>query len=322
MTAADPQRPPVASLRFGRTAGLAVLFAVELAVLGLAVPGYLGVDGLLDATRSFSEAGIVAFGMMFVIVTGGIDLSVGSLLALCSVATGFSDRAGLPLPFAIALGFLVGLAGGAFNGLMIVTLGLHPLLVTLGTFALYRGIAYAVSSADAVSRFPAWFGLFGQYEIGGVVPIQFVVLASVAVAAWVVLERTPFGRYATGTGSNEQALRFIGIDIARVKIAAYMLSGGLVALASLIFTSRISSARGNAGLGLELTAIAMVVLGGTQITGGTGTAVGTALGIVIISYLQDALSFAGVRSDWGLVVTGAVLVVGVLANEAFRPEER
>ena len=308
--------------RLGRTAGLALLFIVELAILGLAIPDYLSVDGLLDATRSFSEAGIVAFGMMFVIVTGGIDLSVGSLLALCSVATGFSYQAGLPAPLAIALGFLVGIAGGAVNGLMIVTLGLHPLLVTLGTFALFRGVAYAISSANAVSSFPSWFGVFGQYEIGGIVPIQFVVLVCVAVAAWVVLERTAFGRYVTGTGSNEQALRFIGIRTARVKIAAYTLTGGLVALASLIFTSRISSARGNAGLGLELTTIAMVVLGGTQITGGVGTAIGTAVGVVIISYLQDALSFAGVQSDWGLVVTGTVLVAGVLANEVFRSEVR
>ena len=308
--------------RLGRTAGLALLFIAELAILGLAIPDYLSVDGLLDATRSFSEAGIVAFGMMFVIVTGGIDLSVGSLLALCSVAIGFSYQAGLPASLAIVLGFLVGIAGGAFNGLMIVTLGLHPLLVTLGTFALFRGIAYAISSANAVSSFPSWFGVFGQFEIGGIVPIQFVVLVCVAIGAWFVLERTVFGRYVTGTGSNEQALRFIGIDTARVKIAAYTLTGGLVALASLIFTSRISSARGNAGLGLELTTIAIVVLGGTQITGGVGTAIGTALGIIIISYLQDSLSFAGVKSDWGLVVTGTVLVAGVLANEMFRSEVR
>lgn len=311
-----------ARLAAGRTIGIFALFVAEMAILGLSIPDYLTVDGLLDATRSFSEVGIVAFGMMFVIVTGGIDLSVGSLLALCSVAIGFSHRAGLPAPLAVALGFAVGLGGGAFNGIMVVMLGLHPLLVTLGTFALFRGIAYAVSSADAVSSFPEWFAVFGQYEVGGIVPVQFLVLSAVAVAAWILLEKTVYGRYAVGTGGNEEALRFIGVATGRVKIYAYMLTGGLVALAALIFTSRISSARGNAGLGLELTAIAMVVLGGTRITGGVGTAVGTTLGILIISYLQDALSFAGIQSDWSLVITGVVLVAGVLANEVFRSAPR
>ncbi len=305
-----------------RTAGLAVLFVIELVVLGSAIPDYLSVDGLLAASTSFAEAGIIAFGMMIVIATGGIDLSVGSLLALCSVTTGFSYQAGLPLPLAIVLGLLAGLGGGALNGVLIVALRLHPLLVTLGTFALYRGIAFAVSSANAVSQFPDWFGWFGQHTIAGAVPIQLVALILVALAAWVVMNNTRFGRYVEGIGSNELAMRFTGINTAAVKFGAYLLNGFLVGLASLIFTSRISSARGNAGLGLELTVIAMVVLGGTKITGGSATVLGTAFGILIISYLQDALSFAGVQSDWGLVITGIVLVVGVFANEFFRVQPR
>ena len=306
----------------GRTQGLALLFILELAGLGYANEGYLSTYGLLDATRSFSEAGIVAFGMMFVIITGGIDLSVGALLALCSVTIGFSYQAGLPPELSVVLGLLVGIAGGAFNGVMVVGLGLHPLLVTLGTFALFRGIAYAVSSANAVSQFPPWFAYFGQVDIGGMVPIQFIVLIVVATIAWVLMNKTSFGRYVIGIGSNEEAMRFTGINTAAVKITTYALTGFLVAVAALIFTSRISSARGNAGLGLELTVIAMVVLGGTQITGGFGTVLGTVFGILIISYLQDGLSFSGVQADWGLVVTGMVLITGVFINEFFRKSAR
>jgi len=136
----------------------------------------------------------------------------------------------------------------------------------------------------------------------------------------VVLDHTRFGRYVAGLGNNELASRFSGVDTARIKIAVYTLNGLLVGVAGLIYTSRIFSARGNAGIGLELTVIAMVVLGGAKITGGSATISGTVLGVLILSYLQDGLVFAGVRSDWGLVVTGVFLIAGVFLNEVFRKE--
>lgn len=305
----------------GRTLGLAAIFVIQMTLLCALVPGYLDLYGLLDATRLFAEAGLVALGMTFVILTGGIDLSVGSLMALVSVTIGFSSAAGLPLPLAIVAGIVVGTAGGAFNGLMITAFRLQPLMVTLGTFALFRGIAYAVSNADAVSNFPAWFGTFGQAYIGGMVPVQLVVFVATTLLAWVLLDHTRFGRYVTALGNNEVASRFSGVETARVKIAVYTLTGFLVGIAGLIYTSRISSARGNAGIGLELTVIAMVVLGGAKITGGSGTIAGTVLGVLILSYLQDGLVFAGIRSDWGLVVTGLFLIVGVFLNELFRKEK-
>ena len=197
----------------------------------------------------------------------------------------------------------------------------QPLVVTLGTFALFRGIAYAVSNADAVSNFPAWFEVFGQTYIAGMVPVQLVVFVAATLIAWVLLDHTRFGRYVTALGSNELASRFSGVETARIKIAVYTLCGLLVGIAGLIYTSRIFSARGNAGIGLELTVIAMVVLGGAKITGGSGSIAGTVLGVLILSYLQDGLVFAGVRSDWGLVVTGLFLIVGVFLNELFRREK-
>jgi rhamnose transport system permease protein len=317
----------VAALRLhppalGRTAGLALLLVAELGAIEAAAPGYLTLDGLLDASRQFAEAGLVAVGMTLVIITGGIDLSVGALMALVSVTVGFGYQAGLPMAAAVLAGLVAGAVGGLFNGIMVTSLRLHPLMVTLGTFALYRGIAYAVSNADAVSTFPDWFAIFGQSDIGGLVPLQLVLFAAAALAVGVLLARSWFGRYVYAIGNNETAARFSGIDTRAVKIAVYTLSGVLVALASVIYTSRISSARANAGYGLELTVIAMVVLGGTRITGGSGSILGTVLGVLVLAYLQDGLSYAGVRSDWGLVVIGAFLIAGVFLNEFFRKPVR
>ncbi len=305
----------------GRTVGLAALLVLELALISALVPGYFSLYGLLDASRQFAEAGIIALGMTLVIITGGIDLSVGSLLALVSVTVGFSHQAGLPLPAALAMGICVGIAGGFFNGIMVTALRLHPLVVTLGTFALYRGIAFAVSNANAVSQFPEWFDVFGQDAIGGV-PYQAIAFVVLAIVISMALTRTRFGRYVYAVGNNELTTRFSGVNTAAVKVAVYTLSGFLVSFAAVIYTSRISSARGNAGYGLELTVIAMVVLGGTKITGGSGSILGTVIGVLILAYLQDGLGFAGVRSDWGLVVIGIVLITGVFINEFFREETR
>jgi ribose/xylose/arabinose/galactoside ABC-type transport system permease subunit len=309
-------------IAFGRTAGLAAIFVAEIALFSTLVPGYFSLAGLLDATRLFTDAGLVALGMTFVIITGGIDLSVGSLMALVSVTIGFTFKAGLPLPLAALAGVLVGAAGGAFNGMLITGLRLHPLVVTLGTFALFRGIGYAVSNADAVSSFPSWFEVIGQTYLGGLVPLQLVVFVVATAVAWVVLEHTPFGRFVMALGSSETVSRFSGIETSRIKTAVYTINGFLVGLAGLIYTSRTFTARGNAGIGLELTVIAMVVLGGAKITGGGGTIVGTIFGVLILSYLQDGLDFAGIRGDWGLVVTGLFLIAGVFLNELFRNERR
>ena len=306
------------AFRPSRTAGLFVLFIVEITLISAVVPHYFSVYGLLDASRQFVEAGIIALGMTLVIITGGIDLSVGSLLALVSVTIGFGMQAGLPLWLAILAGVGVGTLCGFFNGLMITTLRLHPLVVTLGTFALFRGIAFAVSGAGAVSNFPAWFGVFGQTTIGGLVPVQLVFFVVLAAAFAFMLAHTRFGRYVYAIGNNEVTSRFSGLDTDRAKIAIYTLTGWLVSIAAVIHTSRISSARANAGYVLELTVIAMVVLGGTRITGGSGTILGTVMGVLILSYLQDGLLFAGVRSDWGLVVVGVFLIAGVFINEFFR----
>lgn len=318
-----PTERPRRRFAFTRTHGLLLLLVVELASLGLLVPGYLDPSSLLDTSRTFIETGILALGMTFVIISGGIDLSVASLLALISVVMGLSYQAGLPLPAAMLLGFAVGVGGGLVNGAAVAYLGLHPFVVTLATMAIYRGAAYAISNAAAVSDFPPWFTNLGQsYFAGGLIPVQLPALVLAALGAWLLLERTSFGRRVYGIGANELASRFSGVPVERVKLAVYGLMGALVALGAVIQTARVSTARANAAMGLELPVIAMVVLGGTKITGGAGTIPGTVLGVLILAYLQDGLTSAGVRNDWGLVIVGGFLIVGVLGNELFRRSGR
>ena len=306
-----------------RTHGLFLLLVVELGALGMLVPGYLDPGSLLDTSRTFIETGILALGMTFLIVSGGIDLSVASLLALVSVVMGLSYQAGLPLPAAMLLGIATGIAGGLVNGAAVAYLGLHPFVVTLATMAIYRGGAYAISNAAAVSDFPPWFTSIGQsYFAGGLVPTQLPALVIAAVLCWLLLDRTVFGRHVYGVGANELATRFSGVPVERVKLAVYGLMGLLVSIAAIIQTARVSTARANASMGLELPVIAMVVLGGTKITGGAGTIPGTVLGILVLAYLQDGLVSAGVRNDWGLVIVGVFLISGVLANEFLRRSPR
>jgi len=298
-----------------RSVLLAAFFVIELAIFGFSVPNYLSVDGVLDTSRVFIEAGLLSLGMTLVIITGGIDLSVAALLALVSVVIGFSHQAGVPLPLAMMLGVIVGTGCGLLNGAIVAYLHLHPLVVTLATMALFRGAAYVISNAEAFSSYPEWFTNIGGYYIAGTVPAQLPVFVLICVVVWVILAKTAFGRAIYGLGENEMAVQFSGVNVERVKLKVYGLMGLLVSIAAIIETSRISTSRANMAVGLELPVIAAVVLGGTKITGGYGTVTGTIFGLLILWYLQDGLQFAGISADWGLVITGAFLILGVLVNE-------
>jgi len=310
----------IRNLRFSRELVLlGVLIAIMLVMAQLS-PFFFTLGNLLDTSRYFVEIGLIALGMTLIIITAGIDLSVGAGLALVSVAVGFSFAAGLPLPLALVLGLLTGLGAGLFNGLFITRLDLHPLVVTLGTFALFRGLAYGLSDADAVSSYPAWFAYFGQAYLGPI-PGQLILFVVAVIVAWIVLSRTSFGRYVYAIGSNEEAARFSGVPVWRVKLALYTGIGFLVALAAIIYTSRVSTARADSGLGLELDVIAAVVLGGASIYGGVGTVAGTVLGVLIIATLRNGLVLAGVPSTWQLFLLGILVISAVFLNEFFRKRE-
>ncbi len=323
-TATEPRRDVGATLKQLATQREVVLLLVLLLLMGVMASlsdNFLTTSNLLRTTRFFTEVGLIALGMTFIIITAGIDLSVGSALALVSVTIGFSFAAGVPLPLAILLGLAVGVLGGWFNGTVSTKLNVHPLVVTLGTMALYRGLAFGVSDANAVSTYPDWFAFLGQYYVFGLVPGQFFVLVAAVAVSWVILSRTTFGRYVYAIGANEEAARFSGVPVDRVKIATYAGTGLLVAMAATIFTSRVSSARADFGNGLELDVIAAVVLGGSSIYGGVGSIPGTVLGVLIIAVLRNGLQLAGVSSTWQLFLLGVLLIVAVLINEFLRRRE-
>jgi rhamnose transport system permease protein len=296
---------------------LALLVVVALFVLDRQSDRFFTVDNLFNQGRLMTEVGLVAIIMTFVIVTGGIDLSVGSILGLTAILIGvFWKNLGLPLPVAIGLGLVVGTLAGFLNGVIITRFRVPPLIATLGTLALYRGIAEGISQARSVRGYPEWFYVLGQGQVLGV-PTQLWLLGLVAVVAAIVLGWTTWGRATYAIGSNEVAARFSGLSVDATKIAIYSASGLAAAAAAAIFVSRVSTTRSDMGTGIELDAITAVVLGGTSIFGGRGTIVGTLLGLILIQALKNGLSLAGVKSDGTVVLIGAVLILTILLSNLF-----
>lgn len=296
---------------------LAVLVVVAMAVLATQSDKFFTLDNLLNQGRLMTEVGLIAVIMTFVIITGGIDLSVGSILGMSAILLGvFWKNLGLPLELAIFLSLVVGTFAGFLNGVIITQFKVPPLIATLGTLALYRGIAEGVSEARSVRGYPDWFYVLGQGQVLGV-PTQLWLLAIVAVIAAIILGLTTWGRVTYAIGSNEVAARFSGLRVNWIKIAIYSASGFSAALAAVIFVSRVSTTRSDMGSGIELDAITAVVLGGTSIFGGRGTILGTVLGLILIQALKNGLSLAGVKSDGTIVLIGAVLVGTILVSNLF-----
>ncbi|MGE0008459.1 MAG: ABC transporter permease [Parvibaculaceae bacterium] len=297
---------------------LGVLLVFALVVLAFQSDRFFTADNLLNQGRLMAEAGLVALAMTFVIVTGGIDLSVGSILGLVAILLGvFWHNLGLPLPLAMALGIAVGGAAGLANGLIITRFGVPPLIATLATLALYRGLAEGISQARSVRGYPDWFFALGQGEIAGV-PVQLWIFAVLAVAAAIILGLSTFGRATYAIGSNAVAARFSGLGVDRTLLLIYTASGLVAGLAAVIFVSRVSTTRSDMGTGLELDVITAVVLGGTSIFGGRGTIIGTLLGLVLMQALKNGLALAGVKGDGTIVVIGAVLIGTILVSNIFR----
>jgi rhamnose transport system permease protein len=296
---------------------LAILTVLALAILAMQSDKFFTTDNLLNQGRLMSEVGLVALAMTFVIVTGGIDLSVGSILGLTAILLGvFWKNVGLPLPVAMGLAVMCGSLAGFVNGLIITRFKVPPLIATLATLALYRGLAEGISEARSVRGYPEWFYFFGQGEVLGI-PFQVWVLVIAAIIAGIILARTPFGRATYAIGANETAAHFSGIRVNATKLWIYTAAGFLASIAAVIFVSRVTTTRSDMGTGLELDVITGVVLGGTSIFGGKGTIVGTALGLILIQALKNGLSLSGVKGDGTIVVIGVVLIGAILASAIF-----
>lgn len=318
-----PPAPPA-----GRTAGgklnPGVLVRWETLIVALLVVVLIVGSGLSDkfftsasfTTGSFDmiEVALIALPMTLVIITGEIDLSVASVLGLSSALMGELWNAGLPLEVIMPLCIVLGAVCGAFNGFLVTQLGLPSLAVTIGTLGLYRGLALVILGDESVTSFPAsWteraFGTIG----GGWFPNVMVIFVTLAIAFAIALHATPFGRSVYAIGANEEAARFTGIRVKRVKLSLFVLAGMVAALAGIVMTLRNSTAAANVGVGLELTVVAAVLLGGVSIFGGKGSLFGVILAVILLGAIQKALLLAdGVSSYWIQIVTGVLLVGSVL----------
>ncbi len=291
------------------------ILLVAIFVLSFTSDRFLTAANLLNQTRFLSEVALLTVPMTFIIILGGIDLSVGSMMALSAIILGFSWKSfGFPLELAVLTGIATGALAGYLNGLAIVYLGVPPLIVTLATLAIYRGLAYGISESRSVHGFPDSFAFWGSGDIGGI-PVQLYILVIVLILSALILALTPLGRSVYAIGNNETAARFTGLRVNRVKLIAYTLSGLMAGVAGFIFTSRVSSTRADAATGLELDVIAAVVFGGTSIFGGRGTILGTTLGVITIQLLKNGLQLAGVRGEATVILIGSVLILSILLNQ-------
>jgi len=296
---------------------LGILLILALIMLAMQSDRFFTAENLLNQGRLMAEVGLVALAMTFVIVTGGIDLSVGSILGLVAILLGvFWQNIGMPLPLAMVLGVLAGGVAGFVNGLIITRFGVPPLIATLATLALYRGLAEGISQARSVRGYPEWFFVLGQGEFLDV-PVQLWIFAVLAIIAAVILGLSTFGRATYAIGSNAVASRFSGLRVDRALLLIYTASGLIAGLAAVIFVSRVSTTRSDMGTGLELDVITAVVLGGTSIFGGRGTIIGTLLGLALMQALKNGLALAGVKGDGTIVVIGAVLIATILISNMF-----
>lgn len=297
---------------------LAVLLVLALAVLAMQSDRFFTVDNLLNQGRLMAEVGLVALAMTFVIVSAGIDLSVGSILGLVAILLGvFWQKLGIPLPLAMVLGVVVGGVAGLVNGIIITRFRVPPLIATLATLALYRGLAEGISQARSVRGYPEWFFVLGQGEVLGV-PTQLWIFLVCALVAAIVLGMSTFGRATYATGANIVAARFSGIPVDRTILLIYTVAGLISGLAAIIFVSRVSTTRSDMGTGLELDVITAVVLGGTSIFGGRGTIIGTLLGLILMQALKNGLALAGVKGDGTIVVIGLILIATIIISNLVR----
>ncbi len=303
---------------FLRRFSVAVIFLGLVLVFSLITEDFLTLSNLLNVARQTSIVAIVSVGMTFTILTAGIDLSVGSLVAVSgALAAIASARWGLPVPAAVIVGILTGGLAGVISGLLIAKGGLPPFVATLAMMAAARGATLVITDARPITGVTRAFRQFGNGSLLGV-PIPVWVLAAVGLLAWWVLAHTRFGRHVYALGGNEETARLAGISVDRVKIAVYVISGGLSGLAGAILAARLNSAQPTAGIAMELDAIAAVVLGGTSLAGGAGGVGGTLVGAFIMGTLANGLNLAQVPSYTQKLIQGAVIVLAVLLDVATR----
>lgn len=298
-------------------AGLAAAVALECIIFALYSPTFLTPSNAINVVLQVSVTAILAIGMTLVILTGGIDLSVGSLVAVTGVLAAFVARVAAdvgPLAAALAAGLLAGAASGAFTGLFVTRFSIPPFIVTLALMSALRGAAFLMTGGYSVGDLPRGFAVLGRGYLL-FLPIPVLVMAALFAAGAVMLNSTVFGRHIYAVGGNERAAWLAGVRTARVKVAAYVLNGLLGGFAGVMLASRLGAGIPNAGLGYELDVIAAVVVGGASLFGGKGTLGGTLLGAIFIGILNNGLNLANVDPYLQKIALGAVILGAVLLDQ-------
>lgn len=305
------------SLLFRHETALLLVLILEWLCFNAIGPRFGSLDNTFDILRHSVEIGLLALAMTPIILTGGIDLSVGSLLGLCAILFGKLWRdAGLSPLTAGGCTLVIGALAGGLNASLITGLRLPPLIVTLGTYSLFRGLAEAITrGADTFTNFPASFLRLGQERVLGL-PTQAWIFFPVAIAVWLLVHRTTWGRSFRAIGFSSEGARYAGLPVQRRIAAVYVLAGIVAALAAIIYTARLGQAKADAGTGYELFAITAVVLGGTSIFGGVGTVHGTLLGVAAIAVLNNGLVHARQPREVAGMLTGALLLLALTGSVA------
>ena len=298
-----------------RDFGILIIFFVLCVVMSLLSDTFLTAVNLVNIARQASALIITAVGMSFVVLSAGIDLSVGSIIGLCgTLAAGFIGFSHFSTPVAVILALLVGLGVGLTNGVIIAKVNIPPFITTLAMLSIARGISLLYTGGGPIYNLPADFIALGRENLLGI-PISVVVMLVIIAFGWFTLSKTTFGRSVYAVGGNEEATRLSGLSTSRIKILIYGISGLAAAVSGVLLSARLASGQPTLGQGNELDAIAAVVLGGTSLFGGRGQLWGTIVGGLILSVLGNGLNLIGVSSFWQLVVKGVVLLVAVMAYE-------
>jgi ribose transport system permease protein len=311
-TAAHPQTiaRSAALDRVRKVPGAFYLLAVMACGLTIWTPGFFTAANLTNVLLQVAVLTIVALGMTLVILTEGIDLSLGPVLGLCGVAASLLVVAGYPLPVAVVAALGIGVCLGLLNGALVALAGMPPFIVTLGTFGIAQSIATVLTRGDSVVQLPDYYRWFNDGVFLGI-PVPIWATAALFAVTWTLLYRTKFGRYVFAIGGNRQALKLSGTRVGIYHVAVYVYAGLLAAIASFIMTARMNAAHPTIGVGLEFDAIAAVILGGTSFEKGNGGIAGTVVGALAVGVLRNGLNLIGVGTEWQVTIVGIVIISAV-----------
>jgi len=290
--------------------GIFITLLIIVAVFGIANPVFLSFDNIINVLRTTSFILIIGIAMTFVLISGGLDLSVGSIVALGGVISGLAVQAGIPIPVSIILGLVTGMAVGVFNGFTIAVFKIPPLIVTLGMMYVIKGAVLIITKGAPIFPLPEEFNIIGQGELGGI-PYVVIIAVILGIIAHIILTQTTVGRGIHAVGGNIETAYLSGIKINRIKMLGYILTGAAAALTGILLSARLASAQANSGTGYELLVIAAVIIGGTSLFGGSGTILGTAIGALFMTVVSNGMVILKVSVYWQNLVIGFIIILAV-----------